>query len=88
MGFVVSADMEDNLAFMAIRQLRWTTGTYFVQGGIALFEIPKGAFRNVGDVGDFREGMSAALDQAQGSASSFGSPLESLHDVIDQLRKN
>jgi len=63
-------------------------GTYFVKGGIACFEIPKGAFRNVGDVGNFRKEMLAALDQPQGSASAFGSPLESLHNVIDQLRKN
>jgi hypothetical protein len=85
---VVSGDVEDNLAFMAVRQLGRTAGTYFVERGIALFEISNGSFRNVGDVGNFREGMSATLDQPQDSTSTFRSPLECLHDLIDHLRKN
>ena len=64
------------------------TRTYFVDGGIAPFEIPKGVFRNVGDIGNFREEMSATLDQLQGSVSAFGSSFKSLYDVIDQLQHN
>ena len=64
------------------------TGTYFVDGEIALFEIPKGAFRNIGDMENFREEMSATLNQLQGSVSAFGSSLKSLYDIIDQLQHN
>jgi hypothetical protein len=40
----------------------WATGSRFVEGCVALLEVSKRTFRDVGDVGDFREGMSAALD--------------------------
>ena len=87
-GFLVSGDMEDNLAFITNGQLGRTTGSYFIEGGVALFEISKCSFRNVGDLVDFRQGMSAALDEPQGSTSSLGSPVGSLHDSIDLLQRN
>ena len=74
MGFMVSGDIKDNLAFISNRQLVWTIRSWFVEWCIALLEISKGPFRNVGDVGNFREGMSATLDKPQGSASSLRSP--------------
>ena len=85
---MVSVDMKDNLAFISNRQPVWTTRSWFVKWCITLLEISKGSFRNVGDVGNFREGMSATLDQPQGSASSLRSPLMSLHDIDNQPRKN
>jgi len=85
---MVSGDVEDNLAFMARGQLGWTTGSYFTEGVVALSQLLKGLVGNVGDVADFKQGMSAPLDQPQGSASAFGCPLESLHGVVDELRKN
>ena len=53
-----------------------------------LFELFESSFRNVGDGGDFRQGMPDAFHQPQGAASSFRSPDGYLHDVIDKLRKN
>ena len=53
-----------------------------------LFEISKSAFRNVGNMEDFREEILAALDQLQRSTSMFGSLLKSFHNIIDQLQKN
>jgi hypothetical protein len=85
---MVSGDMKDNLAFIMNRQSGWTTRSYFVEWCIAFLEISKGTKRNIGDMVDFREGVSGALDQAQCSTSAFGSPLESLHDVFDKLQKN
>jgi hypothetical protein len=85
---MVSGDVKDNLAFMARGQLGWTTGSYFIQGSIALSEGSKGSVRNIGDLVDFRQGMSAAFNQAQGSASAFWCPLDSLHNLIEYLRRN
>jgi hypothetical protein len=85
---MVSGDVEDNLTFITNRQLGWMTRSHFIEGCVALFEISNCSFGNVGDLRDFRAGMSATLDQPQDSASSPRSPFKSLHDVIDQLRKN
>jgi hypothetical protein len=60
-AFVVSGDVEDHLTFIANRQLGRTTRSHLIEGCAALLEISKGAFGNVGDVDDFREGMSKAL---------------------------
>jgi hypothetical protein len=38
---MVSGDVEDNLTFIPNRQLGWTTGSYFIEGYIALFKISK-----------------------------------------------
>jgi hypothetical protein len=85
---MVSGDVKDNLTFMARGQLGWTAGSYFIQGSVALSEGSKGSVRNVGDLVDFRQGMSAAFNQAQRSASAFWGPLKSLHDLIEQLQRN
>ena len=66
-------------------QLGWTAGSYFIQGSVALSERSKGSVRNVGDMVDFRQGMSAAFNQTQRSASTFWGPLKSLHDLIEPL---
>ena len=59
---MVSGDVEHNLTFMARRELGRTTRSYFIEGSIPLFEVFKCFFRDVGDVRDFRERMSATLD--------------------------
>ena len=82
-GFIVSGDMKDNLAFIPNEQLEWTAISYVIKGGVALFEISKCSFRNVSDLSDFRSGISVARHEPQGSTTSLGSPLESLHDWID-----
>ena len=51
---MVSGDVEHNLTFMARRELRRTTGSYFIEGSIPLFEVFECSFWNVGDLGDFR----------------------------------
>ena len=51
---MISRDVEDNLTFIAREELEWTTGSYFIQGSISLFEMFECAFRNVGDMSDFR----------------------------------
>jgi len=53
-----------------------------------LSEGSKGSDRNVGNLVDFRQGISVALNQAQCSASAFWCPLESLHDLIEELQRN
>jgi hypothetical protein len=85
---MVSGDVKDNLTFMARGQLGWTARSYFIQGSVALSERSKGSVRNVGDLVDFRQGMSAAFNQAQRSASAFWGPLKSLHDLIEPLQRN
>ena len=53
-GFLVSDNVEDNLAFITNEQLGRMTGSYFIERGIALFEISNCSFRNAGDLTDFR----------------------------------
>ena len=53
-----------------------------------LSEGLKGSVRNVNNVVDFRQGMLVALNQAQCSASPFWCPLESLHELIEELQRN
>ena len=53
-----------------------------------LFEISNCSFKNVNDLANFRQEMSAALDKPQGSTSSLGSPMGSLHNLIDSLQRN
>ena len=50
---------------------------------VKFLEISKCSFRNVSDLSDFRSGISVARYEPQGSTTSLGSPLESLHDWID-----
>jgi len=83
MRFLVSGDVEDNLTFTTNEQLGRMTRSYFVEGAVALFEISKCSFRNVDNLADFRQRMSVAMDEPQGSTSSLGSPVGSLHDLID-----
>ena len=82
---MVSSDMEDNLTFMTFRQLGRMTKSYFVERCILLFELFESSFRNVGDGGDFRQGMLATFHQPQCLASALRSPDGSLHNVIDKL---
>jgi hypothetical protein len=85
-GFRVSGDVEDNLAFMVKQELTYVTGSYFIHTGVAL---SKGI--NVGNVCDLthlRQRMSAPFNQAQCSTSVFWSPLNSLRDLIKQLQRN
>jgi hypothetical protein len=71
------------------KSLRKFSGNHLIGSeGVVVVRIPSVIVRNVGDIGDFWKGMSATLEQAQGSASAFGSPLESLHNLIDQLQRN
>ena len=83
---MVSGDVEDNLTFMVGGQLGRTTGSHFVEGIIVHSEGAKSSVRNVGYLIDFRQRMSTAFNQAQGSASVFWCPLDGLHDLLDQLQ--
>jgi hypothetical protein len=85
---MVSGDVEDNLTSTAKGQLGWATGSYFIERSVALFKSLKSFSGNVSDLGDFIQGVSAALDQSQGSTSLLGGPLEGLHDLIKLLRRN
>ena len=85
---MIFSDVEDNLAFIAVRQLGWATGSWFVERCVALFEVSKCTFGHVGDLSNFLKGMSAPMEQRQGSASSLRSPLMGLHDVFDYLPRD
>ena len=54
MRFMVSGDVEDNLASMARGQLGWTTESCFTEGVVALSEFLEGFVRDVSDVADFK----------------------------------
>ena len=51
---MVFSDVEDNSAFGTVRQPGWTTVSWFVEGGVALFEVSKCTFGDVGNLSDFR----------------------------------
>ena len=80
--------MEDDLTFMAIRELAWAARSRFIQGCVVLFEVSKGLFRNVGNFGDLTERMSVTLNQPQGSTSFFWGPLHHGKDVFELLSGN
>ena len=84
---MISGNVEDNLTFMAFRELGWASRSRFTYGCVALFEISKCLFRNVGDFGDLPERMSLALNQPQGSTSSFRRPLHHEKDIFEVLLK-
>jgi len=80
--------VEDDLTFMAIRELAWAARSRFIQGCVALFEVSKGLLRDVGNFGDLTERMSLTLNQPQGSTSFFGGPLHHGKDVFELLSGN
>jgi hypothetical protein len=73
---------------MAVSQLRWTTCSYLIKGYVALLEVSKHSYRDVGNFGDLIQSMSSSSEQSQGSASSLRRPLNSRHGVFEQLSKS
>jgi hypothetical protein len=63
--------MENNLAYMARRKLKWATVSYCIQGSVVLSKGIDGSVENVGNLADFRQGMSTPINQAQCSTSVF-----------------
>jgi hypothetical protein len=53
MRFMVSGEVEDDLAFMAGGQLGWSTGSCFTEE-VALSEFLEGFVGDVGDVANFK----------------------------------
>jgi hypothetical protein len=87
-GLMITSNVKHNLTFMAVWKLRWTTCSYLIKGCVALLEVSKHSYRDVGNFGNLTQSMSSPLEQSQGSASSLRHPLDSPHDVFEQLSKN
>jgi len=63
MRLIISGDVEDNLTFMAFRELGWASRSRLTYRCVVLFEISKCLFRNIGDFSDLTERMSLTLNQ-------------------------
>jgi len=50
---MVFGDIEDNLAFIMVRQLGWTTRSWFIERGAMLFEVSKHIFEDIDDLSNF-----------------------------------
>ena len=59
----------------------------FIQGYASFLGVAKGAFRNIGNFGNFYKRVSSSLHEPQGSASMLWSPFTALHSVYDVWNK-
>ena len=61
------------------------TRSQFIKRCVALLEVSK---HSVGDLANLTQRVLGALDQPHSTASTLRGPLESLHDLIESLRRN